>query len=98
MSFANGIQNPQNFYTWGNTWHGAPPTGYSYYNLWSVSAMKPGHNDDAVVKSVYDPSPAGFKLPASRAFTGFTDKGDNNGEVNANMTVDKEKFKENIWP
>ena len=96
MSFANGIQNPQNFYTWGNTWHGAPPTGYSYYNLWSVSAMKPGHNDDAVVKSVYDPSPAGFKLPASRAFTGFTDKGDNNGEVNANMTVDKEKFKENF--
>ena len=29
-----------------------------------------------VVKTIYDPSPVGFKLPASNAFTGFTVTGE----------------------
>ena len=32
-------------------------------------------NDNAVVKTIYDPCPAGFKMPASNAFTGFTTTG-----------------------
>ena len=34
-------------------------------------------NDDVVIKSVYDPSPVGYSLPASNAFTGFTTTGQN---------------------
>ena len=34
-------------------------------------------NDDVVIKSVYDPSPVGYSLPASNAFTGFTITGGN---------------------
>ncbi|MGP1622113.1 MAG: hypothetical protein ACTTGX_06570, partial [Candidatus Cryptobacteroides sp.] len=33
-----------------------------------------------VIKSVYDPSPVGYSLPASNAFTGFTTTGQNAGD------------------
>ncbi|MGP1481569.1 MAG: hypothetical protein ACTTJL_07735, partial [Hoylesella enoeca] len=75
MSIINGIQNPQNFYTWGYSWENTPPAGYTYYNLWSADNTTVGFNDNAVVKTVYDPCPVGFKMPASNAFTGFTSNG-----------------------
>ena len=81
MSITNGIRNPGSFYTSGTSWWSAPPTGYSYYNLWSANntttqALNTG-NDLPVVKTVYDPSPVGFKLPANNAFTRFTTTGKN---------------------
>ena len=48
-----------------------------YYNLWSADNTKREPNDDVVIKSVYDPSPVGYSLPASNAFTGFTITGQN---------------------
>ena len=42
-----------------------------YYNLWNAD------NDDTVIKTVYDPSPVGYSLPASNALTGFTTTGGN---------------------
>ena len=50
-----------------------------YYNLWSTDNDKTDANDEVVIKSVYDPSPVGYSLPASNAFTGFTDTGLNTG-------------------
>ena len=50
-----------------------------YYNLWSTDNDKTVPNDDVVIKSVYDPSPVGYSLPASNAFTGFTTTGQNAG-------------------
>ena len=90
MSIINGIQNPQNFYTWGSSWASYPPAGYSYYNLWSADNTTTGYNDNAVVKTVYDPCPVGFKMPASNAFTGFTGNGQYNGgtNINADGTTD----------
>ena len=96
MSIINGIQNPQNFYTWGSSWYNNPPAGYSYYNLWSADNTTTGWNDNAVVKTVYDPCPVGFKMPASNAFTGFTSDGQNQSgaaNINANGTADSwDKF------
>ena len=46
-----------------------------YYNLWSTDNDKTVPNDDVVIKSVYDPSPVGYSIPASNAFTGFTTTG-----------------------
>ena len=95
MSIINGIQNPQNFYTWGGSWIYNPPAGYSYYNLWSADNTTTGWNDNAVVKTVYDPCPVGFKMPASNAFTGFTKDGgakhstDNTNAKEANESSDK---------
>ena len=96
MSTTNGIQNPQNFYTWGGSWYNNPPAGYSYYNLWSADNTTTGWNDNAVVKTVYDPCPVGFKMPASNAFTGFTSNGQYQSgaaNINANGTADSwDKF------
>ena len=50
-----------------------------YYNLWSTDNDRTDANDEVVIKSVYDPSPVGYSLPASNAFTGFTTTGQNVG-------------------
>ena len=71
MSATNGIQHPETFYTWGSTWY----SGYNWVNLWSMDNTTGGHNDKPVVKTIYDPCPAGFHMPASNAFTGFTTTG-----------------------
>ena len=75
MSILNGIQHPGTFYIWVN--NGTWTTNYNYYNLWSMDNTTVGYNDNPVVKTVYDPCPAGFHIPASNAFTGFTSTGGN---------------------
>lgn len=61
----SSIQNPNMVYAYWNP-------SVSYYNLWSADNTVTAANDNAVVKTIYDPSPAGYCLPASNAFTGFT--------------------------
>ena len=81
MSIPNGIQHPENFYIWGTSWY----NGYNQYNLWSMDNTTTGHNDNAVVKTIYDPCPVGLKMPASNAFTSFTTTGqstNNSSEFN----------------
>ena len=77
MSIQNGIQHPENFYTDGTSWNSNPPTGYTWYNLWSANNTATDYNDNSVLKTIYDPSPVGFEVPASNAFTGFTKTGGN---------------------
>lgn len=50
-----------------------------YHNLWNADNEKLDANDDAVIKTVYDPSPVGYTVPAPNAFTGITTTGDNEG-------------------
>ena len=83
MSIQNGIQHPETFYTYGSTWE----SGYNQYNLWSMDNTVTGYNDNAVVKTVYDPCPAGFKMPASNAFTGFTTTGKNTVNTQSQFNV-----------
>ncbi len=51
----------------------------TYANLWSADNNVYTANDENVIKTIYDPSPVGFKLPASNAFTGFTTTGTSSG-------------------
>ena len=60
-----------------------------YYNLWSTDNARTDANDDVVIKSVYDPSPVGYSLPASNAFTGFTTTGWNVGTNTAPLTPEQ---------
>ncbi|MGP1621536.1 MAG: fimbrillin family protein [Candidatus Cryptobacteroides sp.] len=63
-----------------------------YYNLWSTDNARTDGNDEVVIKSVYDPSPVGYSLPASNAFTGFTTTGSytrNPAEYNVNGDFNK---------
>lgn len=71
------IMNPLTFYgtgtaSWENT---------SALDLWNVGNMATDVNFNLVTKSVYDPSPAGFHLPCTAAFTGFTTNGANGGPI-----------------
>ena len=85
----NIIQNPGNFYTVGFTNNGVlnPNSGlvkyYYFYNLWSINNNKSVEqnqlNNVSVVKTIYDPCPIGFNVPANDAFTGFTSNGANKG-------------------
>ncbi|MGP1621674.1 MAG: hypothetical protein ACTTGX_04280 [Candidatus Cryptobacteroides sp.] len=64
-----------------------------YYNLWSTDNDKIDANDNVVIKSVYDPSPVGYSLPAPNAFTGFTITGENVGDWDTPATPEqKAKF------
>ena len=96
MSITNGIQYPDRFYMSGSNWN----NNYGYYNLWSADNMVAGSlnvgNDDPVVKTVYDPSPVGFKMPANNAFTGFTADGKNEGTMNVDGTDVKQTFSNNF--
>lgn len=46
-----------------------------YINLWDADNDVSTPKDKNVIKTIYDPSPVGFKLPTSTAFTGFTADG-----------------------
>ena len=104
MSIVNGILNPDKFYTGSYSWH----SDYGYYNLWSADNTVTGDinqgNDNPVVKTVYDPCPAGFKMPANNAFTGFTTTGLNSStqsEFNVDGIGDPQQwtnnFGHNFW-
>ncbi|MBF1646168.1 MAG: hypothetical protein HXO50_11175, partial [Prevotella sp.] len=101
MTISNNIQNPDKFYIYGSSvW-----TNYGYYNLWSADNTVTGGynvgNDNPVIKTIYDPSPVGFKMPANNAFTGFTADGQNNGTMNVDGTNDWQQwtnnFGHNFW-
>ena len=96
MSIMNGIQHPGNFYVWGSNWQ----NNYGYYNLWSADNTVTGGynqgNDNSVVKTVYDPCPAGFKMPANNAFTGFTANGQNSGTMNVDGTDNWQTYQNNF--
>ena len=96
MSITNGILNPDKFYISGSNWW----NNYDYYNLWSADNIVTGTynvgNDNPVVKTVYDPCPVGFKMPANNAFTGFTANGQNNGTNNVDGTDNWQTFQNNF--
>ena len=96
MSIENGIQHPDRYYAGGSNWN----NNYGYYNLWSADNTVTGGwnvgNDNLVVKTVYDPSPVGFKMPANNAFTGFTADGKNDGAKNVDGTDDLQTFSNNF--
>ena len=104
MSIKNNIQNPDKFYIYGSSVY----TNYGYYNLWSADNTVTGGynvgNDNPVVKTVYDPCPVGFKMPANNAFTGFTTTG-LNSTSQSEMNVDgtdywqtyQNNFGHNFW-
>ena len=99
MSITNGILNPGKFYTDGNSWW----NNYGYYNLWSADNTVTGGynvgNDNPVVKTIYDPCPVGFKMPANNAFTRFTTTGQNSSspsEMNVDGTDNSQTYQNNF--
>ena len=101
ISIMNSIQHPDFYYPWGHGYIWLANCGY--YNLWSADNTVTGAsnvgNDNPVVKTVYDPSPVGFKMPANNAFTGFTTTGLNStsqSEMNVDGTSDLQTYQNNF--
>lgn len=80
---AESIKRPHNFflqydevsYNWNPLTH--------FWNFWDASCNAAGASDNESVKTIYDPSPVGFKIPPGRAFTGFTTTGSNSEDATA---------------
>lgn len=100
------IQNPQNYYTAGYNRDGSLNAEawfakyYTFYNLWSMNqkdkVTENQANSQTVVKTIYDPCPVGFSVPANDAFTGFTQTGLNEGTKNVDGTGDTQTYKNNF--
>lgn len=100
------IQNPQNYYTAGYNENGSLNAEawfakyYTFYNLWSMNqkdkVTENQANNQTVVKTIYDPCPVGFSVPANDAFTGFTQTGLNGGTKNVDGTGDTQTYKNNF--
>ena len=86
VSLSRCIQHPETFYAIGSSLNGG--FYYDYYNLWAMDIQNPDQNENTVVKTVYDPCPAGFHVPASSAFTGFSKNGEHDGPINASSAWD----------
>ena len=81
-SIGYAIQHPEKMFGYAGTGtYYADWCNATYYNLWSMGNTVTGFNDNAVVKTIYDPCPAGFHMPASNAFTGFTTTGNNSNKL-----------------
>lgn len=74
---ATSILNPSTFYSGSTNW-----CSKSSYELWNVGENDYDVDFKTITKSVYDPSPAGFRLPETAAFTGFTSDETNNSAKN----------------
>ena len=70
VSYSTAIKNPNTIY-YDNSIHSWCST--ENYNAWSsdLSGTDTEVATSNVVKTVYDPCPAGYKLPGSNAWTGF---------------------------
>ena len=71
-TYQNAIMTPGVFYTKSSVPYDWCSTTYN--NGWAVGNTSPSKSvsTSAIVKSVYDPCPVGFKMPGSNAFTGFS--------------------------
>lgn len=100
VSVGTAIQHPNIFYTTTEAKH-EDWCESTYNNLWNATNTGTSANS-TVVKTVYDPSPAGYCLPPANAFTGFTYDGNGvsgysgstYGMVNSPYTVGGQGYKE----
>lgn len=74
-NLSSGIACIKNYILNPYVMHNQNSADNAYSNLWSANNLVYTVNDNIVVKTIYDPSPVGFKLPASNAFSGFTTTG-----------------------
>lgn len=72
-SLGKSISHPYQFYTY--SYRNQPPDDWcsdSYYNTWDANNMSTQPSENGIVKTIYDPSPVGYCVPPSNAFSGFS--------------------------
>lgn len=92
-SVAATIQNPNVFNMQEDTnhnWWVKEGNTVNFYNYWDASQTSTGNADKTVVKTVYDPCPAGFSIPCGNTFTGFSKS--NGGKWDSGLIWDGRYF------
>ena len=92
-SVAATIQNPNVFNKQdgtNNNWWTNDGTLVNFYNYWDASQTTTGNSHRNIVKTVYDPCPAGFHIPCGATFTGFSVS--NGGTFDQGYTWDNNFF------
>ena len=86
VSISTTIQNPNIYYTatrnndsWNTNWCNS-----AISTLWDNSSGTTSVNKDSSVKTIYDPSPRGYKVPMPRAFSVFVKGNTKSGATGQN--------------
>ena len=103
-TIGNAIQHPNVFYTRGTT-GGADWNGDHTTTLWNTNENGGTLASITSVKTIYDPSPRGFKVPIPRAFaifvggnTGDGSSSSGKGELNGHIYEDDVHNKYRVYP
>lgn len=100
-TIGDAIQHPNVFYTRGTT-GGADWNGDHTTTLWNAGDNGGTLESTTSVKTIYDPSPRGFKVPIPRAFAVWVNghKGDEStkGELNGYIYEDAVHNKYRVYP
>lgn len=101
VSMATAIQNPNIYYVQPNSESNYWLSSSSFtVKLWDGDTRDYGElNEIASTKTVYDPSPRGFKVPFPRVFAGFVNGGTastSGGTLNGYIDS-KERFKYHVY-
>ena len=100
-TIGNAIQHPNVFYTRGTT-GGADWNNEHITTLWNADADGGTLESTTSVKTIYDPSPRGFKVPIPRAFAIWVNGHDGDestkGELNGYVFGDDVHNKYRVYP
>lgn len=100
VTLGESIQNPNIFYVRAGSTQWLTPFNY---RLWDTSAptYNAGVERNSSVKSIYDPSPYGFKIPPARAFgvlvNGYSASADYGGTLNGFIEAAPNDFKYHVY-
>lgn len=95
VSLGTAIQNPNIFYTRGSItdWLNEPGN----YKLWDASSLGAGKDErdkKTSVKTIYDPSPRGYKVPVPRAFSVLVNNGTDVGNYGGTLNGEPDNSSE----
>jgi len=100
VTLGESIQNPNIFYVRAGSTQWLTPFNY---RLWDTSAptYNAGVERNSSVKSIYDPSPYGFKIPPARAFgvfvNGYSASANYGGTLNGFIEAAPNDFKYHVY-
>lgn len=102
VTCAEGIKHPNVYYV-KSTHHTAWLTDAAYSpKLWNVDGTEGDKWVASSRKTVYDPSPKGFKVPMPRAFSvfvnGYDESGDVGGSLNGNVLPAPDDYQYEVYP
>lgn len=87
VSAATMLKHPEMFYKRGSSpYNWCSDNGSAFYNIWNNN-QKSADQNVSVIKTVYDPCPAGYSMPTRNAFTYFTTDGGNHAAEYAYYNV-----------